>query len=77
MDIKTKNDITKVVLQYSVVGGFFCWFLLFNFFLLSLLQLYWAVVLLQRECRSEITYSPPNPNPNCFVLDERVDPGQN
>ena len=36
-----------------------------------------SVVLLQRECRSEITYSPPNPNPNFFVLDERADPGQN
>ena len=28
-----------------------------------LLQLYWAVVLLQRECHNEITYSSPNPNP--------------
>ena len=36
-----------------------------------------AVVLLQHEYRSEITYSFPNPNPNFFVLDERADPGQN
>ena len=40
----------------------------------SLSQLYWAVVLLQRDRRSDITYSPPNPNP---TLDERADPGQN
>ena len=32
--------------------------------LLSLSQLYWAVVLLQHESHSEITYTQPNPNPN-------------
>ena len=54
------------------------------YFLLSLSQLYWAVVLLQRDCLSEINYSPPHPahpNPHsyCFVcvLDERADLGQN
>ena len=43
---------------------------------LSLLQLYWAVVHIQRECRSEITCSFPNPNPNLFGLDERADLGE-
>ena len=41
----------------------------------SLLQLYWAVVLLQHKC--EKTYSHPNPNQHIFVMDERADPGQN
>ena len=44
---------------------------------LFLSQLYWVVVLLQRECNSEIIYFPPNPNSNFFVLDEMADPGQN
>ena len=45
--------------------------------LISLSHLYWAVVLLLRECHSEISYSLFNPNPNFFVLDEMADPGQN
>ena len=43
----------------------------------SLSQLHWAEVLLLRKCRSEINYSPLNPNSTFFGLDERADPGQN
>ena len=38
-----------------------------NYLILSLLQLYWAVVLLQRECCSKITHSPPK-NPTYLSL---------
>ena len=41
--------------------------------LISLSQLYWAVVLLQRECRSVKIYSHPNPIPYVFVVNERAD----
>ena len=48
-------------------------------FYFSLSQLWWAVVLLQRECRSEIIYSHPNPNPKppTFLSWKWAEPGQN
>ena len=40
-------------------------------------SLYSVVVLLQRECRSDITCSFPDPAPLFFLLDERAGLGQN
>ena len=66
VSVCTSGSLSKIYIQSASVSYLTIWFIclfVHPVHLISLLQLYWVVVLLQRECCNEITYSSPNPNP--------------